>query len=99
MGKADYENVKAGIRHGGFYTLWKLQRTAEIQKSIRSLHDQIAVHQDKIANPDSYIDGSVSPQQREGLINRYWPKEINNFLQQIDILEGILQERDHGKTK
>ncbi|MDD5037121.1 MAG: hypothetical protein PHE55_20535 [Methylococcaceae bacterium] len=89
----DYENAKAGERHGGFYRKWKDKRTEEIEKSIRSLQEQIDLHQNKINNPDQYIDPDVSPQQRDGLINRYWPKEILNFQQQINVLKGILSER------
>ncbi len=96
--KADYLAAKAGNRHKGLYQRWKEMPSNEIEKSIRSLRIQIDVHLDKIANPDKYIKENLSQQQRDGLIYRYWPKEILNFRQQIYIFTGILQERNHEKT-
>ena len=89
----DYEIAKAGGRHKGFFQKWKEKRVEEIEKSIRSLGEQIAIHNNKIAKPDEYINKNIPLQQRENLINRYWPKEILNFEQQVNILKGILEER------
>jgi len=96
--KSDYDAAKAGVRHKGLYRRWKEMPSNEIEKSIRSLRIQIDVHLDKISNPDKYITKNLPQQQREGLINRYWPKEILNFRQQINIFKGILQERNHEQT-
>ena len=93
MRNVDYEAAKEGGRHKGFYQQWQMKRIAEIEKSIRSLHEQIAIHKEKISNPYLYIEEDISLQQLDGLVNRYWPKEILNFEQQINILEGILEER------
>lgn len=95
MKSADYEAAKAGGRHKGFYRQWNGKRIAEIEKSIRSLRDQIATHQEKIADPHRFIDEPVTQQQLDGLVNRYWPKEILNFEQQVRILEGILEDKNH----
>ena len=92
----DYQDAKSGGRHSGLYKRWVDEQVSEIEKSIRSLQEQIIVHEDKIANPDSYIDMDISEQQRDGLINRYWPKEVLNFKQQIAVLYGILKERENG---
>jgi hypothetical protein len=52
----DYETAKTGGSHKGFFQQCKEKRVEEIQKSIRSLGEQIATHKDKIANPDDYIN-------------------------------------------
>ena len=90
--------AKSGGRHHGFYRAWKDKPSREIEKSMRSLRGQIETHQDKIANPDKYIAEGIPPRQRAGLINRYWPKEIENFKQELAILEGILRERTHEQA-
>lgn len=51
------------------------------------------MHQDKIANPDRYIDRAISARQRQALIESYWPKEIKNFLDQIDILDELIKRQ------
>ena len=45
--------------------------------------------------PTTY--GLISDHELNYLVTIYWPKEIRNFKQQIDILEGILGERHHVK--
>ena len=92
--KTAYEIARNGGRHKGLYRTWQDKPSGEIERSIRSLREQIDVHLDKIANPDKYITEVLSTQQREGLVQRYWPKEIANFRQQIEIFEGILKERE-----
>lgn len=62
MGKSDYEAAKAGARHKGFYQQWKNKRAPEVEKSIRTLREQIKSHQDKIANPWKYIDSNTTQQ-------------------------------------
>ena len=57
------------------------------------MRKQILIHRDKMANPLAYIDRELIAQELDGLVLRYWPKEIANFEQQINILNGILAER------
>ena len=42
---------------------------------------------------DMFVAQGISQQQINGLVKSYWPKEIANFTQQIEILQGILAER------
>ena len=55
------------------------------------------MHQDKIANPDRYIDRAISARQRQALIESYWPKEVKNFSDQLDILDELIK-RQRGDT-
>ena len=38
-----------------------------------------------------YIEQNVSVFHRQDLVSRYWPEEIENFEQQIEVLKGILE--------
>ena len=93
MKNTDYEAAKSGNRHKGLYQQWKGKRIPEIEKSIRSLHEQVSVHQDKIANPLSYVNPDLPKSALDALVVSYWPKEIANFEQQINVLTGILKEK------
>jgi len=88
-----YESAKAGGRHGGLYSRNIKTRTNEIEKSIRSLQNQIALHEDKIRNPRSFVRNDASDEEVSHLVNSYWPKEILNFKQQAAVLGGIIAER------
>ncbi|MFS8564375.1 MAG: tetratricopeptide repeat protein [Rhabdochlamydiaceae bacterium] len=50
----------------------------EIQKGINSYEKQIAIHKDKIVNPAKYCPDwdKLDPRQREALLNKKWPAEI-----------------------
>lgn len=91
--RSSYETAKSGGRRGGYYQRWKDRPASEIEKSIRSLRDQIEVHRDKISHPERYITKPLSERERKGLIEEYWPKEVLNFESEINILEGILRDR------
>jgi hypothetical protein len=67
----------------------------EIQKGINSYEKQIAIHKDKIANPTKYYPDwdKLDPRQREALINKKWPAEINVYKEQSSALLSILNER------
>lgn len=97
MKSKDFEIAQNGGRHHGFLTDWRDKKESKIRKSIASLQKNIAIHQEKIANPHDYIVRSVSEQELNYLISVYWPKEIRNFQQQINILKEILREKAHDK--
>jgi hypothetical protein len=92
-----YEVAKGGGRHRGFLDQWSGQKKGKIEKSIKSLSDQVRSHREKIANPNKHINRIVSGHELKYLVSTYWPKEIRNFEQQINILEGILGETHHVK--
>lgn len=58
----------------------------------------IREHQEKINNPMKYLEPTVSPFHRQDLVSRYWPEEIENFEQQIEVLSGILEERKNEQS-
>lgn len=92
-----YEIAKSGGRNKGFFNQWDKQKKGKIEKSIKSLSTQVDIHNEKIDNPKNHINKPISDHELNYLVTIYWPKEIRNFKQQIDILEGILGERHHVK--
>lgn len=98
MTSAAYEAAKAGGRNQGIIRRFGNENEAVIRKSIRSLEKMIAEHQDKIANPWNYVEKDISPSHLADLIARYWPKEIMGFQEQIDVLNGILEDRHRGNA-
>ncbi|SDX70698.1 hypothetical protein SAMN05421644_11041 [Allochromatium warmingii] len=89
-----YDIAQSGGRNNGLYRRFKDARTAEIEKSIRSLEKRISLHEDKIRNPQCYLKPDLSHHHRADLIERYWPEEIADFKEQIIVLRGILEERN-----
>ena len=95
MSNEAFEIAKSGGRHGGTYRRYQTARTQEIEKSIRSINEQISQHEDKVRNPKAFFP-DASDTEINYLVNRFWPKEINNLRQQRDIMVGILSERDEA---
>lgn len=67
--------------------------STDINRALRSLRSQVETHRDKIANPLKWVEPGLSQQRMDGLVQSYWPTEIANFTQQIEILEKILEGR------
>ncbi len=67
----------------------------EIQKGVNSYEKQIALHKDKIANPGKHCPDwdKLDPRQREALVNKKWPAEIQVYEEQRSVLQSILNER------
>lgn len=73
----------------------KNQSSTSLKKAIRKYEKHISEHNDKINNPQKYIDGwdSLSPLKQEGL-KKHWNKEIKNFNTSID--ERIKELKNRG---
>ncbi len=93
-----YEVAKGGGRHHGVYTRYLNQRAPEIEKSIRSFAKRIKEHQDKIDQPMDYVRSDITEQHLAHLVSVLWPEEIMDFEMKIEIMNGILQERNHEQT-
>ena len=67
----------------------------EIQKGVNSYEKQIAIHKDKITNPANHCPDwdKLDPRQREALVNKKWPAEIQVYEEQRSVLQSILNER------
>jgi hypothetical protein len=88
-----FEIARAGGRNDGLYRRFQNARRQEIEKSIRSYQKRIAEHEAKIADPDAHLRADCTERHRRDLIERYWPDEIADYLEQIAVMRGILAER------
>lgn len=72
------------------------QRSASLKKGIRSYKEVIALHKDKIANPEKYFPGwdEIDPREQAGTL-RHWQKEIKNAKQSMD--DRIAELRRRGE--
>jgi hypothetical protein len=70
----------------------------ELRRGIASLQKQIALHKDKIANPEKHLPNwsSLDPRQQEALVQKKWPSDIQRQAEQLDILEGLLKALKEG---
>lgn len=84
----------AGSRHAGWIAEFAGKSPREIEKSLRSLRKQVALHEAKIANPEQYIDNSAIMGERErvGLV-RKWQKDIDRQQEHIAALEDLLKQK------
>lgn len=103
VAQSESEVLKAAINKDAHVKMIKdyLDKPSkEIQKGIKSYEKQIAIHKDKIENPTKHYPdwNKLDPRQREALIKKKWPTEINIYEDQKNVLQSILQERlSHGK--
>jgi len=67
------EIAESGGKHAGFLKTYQGKSPEELRRGIASLQKQIALHKDKIANPEKHIPNwsSLDPRQQEA---RLWFK-------------------------
>lgn len=93
-----YETAKAGGPHHGWMEKQHKLPTAKLLKSIRSLERQIAQHQQWIANPYLKIPADTPIDEANYYVTTKWPGDITGQRQQIDIIQGVLHERNADET-
>ena len=73
----------------------KNQESGSLKRSLRKFESKIALHQDKIDNPQKYVEDWETKDEREqkGLI-KHWQKEIRNF--QTSIEDRITELKERG---
>lgn len=73
------------------------QTDKQLEKSIRSLKKNIALHQQKQQNPNKYCPGwdGKRKKEKEGLL-WYWEKEIRRYEKQVLQAEEEMKRRDGG---
>lgn len=93
-----YEAAKAGGPHHGWMEKQRKLPTAKLLKSIRSLERQIAQHQQWIDDPYSKIPVDTLIDEANYYVTTKWPGDIARQRQQIDIIRGVLHERNADET-
>jgi|GEM_PF-1751770 len=92
-GLSAYDVAASGGTHRGFLRSLDRMTDAQIEKSIRSNEQNIALHEDKIANPRKYLDPDISDEAVRRYTDDYWPKEIRKFQDEADIAREYLREQ------
>lgn len=92
-----YEIAKAGGKHSGLIKRYEGEPDRQIEKALRSLDRRIAEHLDKIRSPMDHVAEGISDQQVSYLVNSYWPKEVDGYRRESEVLRGLLKERRNGK--
>jgi hypothetical protein len=92
------EIAETGGKHAGFLQNYRGKSPEELGRGIASLQKQIALHKDKIANPEKHIPNwsSLDPRQQEALIQKKWPSDIQRQAEQLEILNGLLKTLKGG---
>ena len=90
-----YEVAKTvGAPHHGWLEKQRQLPTAKLLKSIRSLEKQIAQHRQWIDNPYLKIPADIPTEEVEYLVTTKWPNDIARQRQHIEIIQGVLHERN-----
>ena len=92
MGKA-YETARTGGKHEGWYRVYREVGDRQIEKSIRSFEALIQEHRAWIENPYLKLPQGTDSARVRNLVDVGWPEDIQRHLEFIDILNGILRER------
>ena len=85
-----FEIAEAGGRHAGFLRQARSYSPSEFSSSYRSLSNRLDEHRGFIADPYSHVPDfdSLDPRRQQGLLS-HWAKEIQNFSDQLDILDSV----------
>jgi hypothetical protein len=92
------EIAETGGKHAGFLKNYQGKSPEELRRGIASIQKQIALHKDKMANPEKHIPNwsSLDPRQQEALIQKKWPSDIQRQAEQLEILEELLKTLKEG---
>jgi hypothetical protein len=93
-----YDIASSGGAHAGLLLAYADKPTAMLCKAIRTLHRRIDEHRRKIADPAAVLDAGIPERQRRHLVEVKWPTEIRIFTEQIAVLEGMIEVREHDNT-
>jgi hypothetical protein len=91
-----YAVASAGGRHAGFLRSYSSKSVAELDRGIRSIEKQIALHEDKIRNPNKHVPNFVKldPRQQKALVEKTWPSDIQRQQEQLAILKRLRAEKE-----
>ena len=93
-----YEAAKHGGPHYGLWRNYRDRPIAMLERAVKSLEQRIAEHEAKVANPCQYVRTDIPERQVRHLVSVKWPEEIAIFKAQIEVLNGMIEEKRHGRT-
>lgn len=91
--------ARAGGTHAGFLGNYYDLPAHLVRKGIRSIEKQIANHEAWIADPVIKLKhlAEMNPEQVRRYVEEKWPADVQRQREHVDILKGILKEREDGK--
>jgi len=91
--KTPYDIAAEGGKHAGFLKTYLDRPPSEVARAVRSLGRQVQVHMEKTSDPAKYYPDfwTLDPTVRQRLIQDYWPKEMANLMEQMQILQEVLR--------
>lgn len=89
-----YAIARLGGKNAGLLRQLEKMSLSQVQRTGKSLSENIALHRSKVKNPSDYVPDwdSRNDQYRTGLV-LHWNKEIRTFEDQMVIIERVLYER------
>jgi len=83
-----------GGYNSGTYNNYRNRPSSEVRRAINGYEKQVAIHQDKIANPEKYVSNwnQLSPERQQFYIQG-WYDDIARNKDLADVMRSILIER------
>jgi hypothetical protein len=94
-----YEIARA--KDGKYHGWLKQQRNLPVhflEKAIRSFEKLIMDHESWLEDPTRKIPHfyQLPMGQRQHLLEKHWPDDIQRHRDSIEILKGVIREKEHG---
>lgn len=92
--KSAYEIAKQGGDYVGHYQRYKNEYSSRLVRAARSYEKVIQEHRAWIENPASKLGNDVEEEIVRRYVEKKWPQDIARNQAYLDIIEGILMERE-----
>ncbi|MEW6609859.1 MAG: hypothetical protein AB1414_20845, partial [bacterium] len=93
-GKVVEEALRIGGKHSGLLENYAKRTPEEIQKAFKSYQKQVALHQEKLANPAKFAENwdKMSERERAGLLAK-WNEDVIRNQELAEIMQYLLQAK------
>ena len=92
-----HETAKSGGEYSKHYERYKDEYLSRLRRAARSYDKVIAEHEEWIKNPESKLGNDKDPDYVRLYTEGKWPDDIARNRAYKSIIEGIIEERTHGK--
>jgi hypothetical protein len=85
-------------KHAGLLQAYRGRTRGEIQRALRSYERQVALYQQKLADPEKFIKDweRLTVQERQGLITN-WQKDLARNQELAELMRSLLHEKKPSK--
>ncbi len=94
-----YETAKDGGAYSKFYEQYKDVYLPGLRRAAKSFEEVIAEHEKWIKNPSLKLKNTDDLHYVKRYTEKKWPRDIARNSAYKSIIEGIIEERENGKTK